>query len=154
MARSLLRRLAIPSEVADAACELIRWHDERMPPTRRAMRRMLARLAAACPGQEAPLAFSLLDLRRADAVSKCPAAASWASKLDEYTQILREELASGAVFSTRHLAVGGGDIMRALGIAPGPAVGMQLDLLLAAVMEGEVKNTREALLAWLKGECP
>ena len=151
VAREVMRRLAIPHELVDAACVLIRWHDERMPATVPAIRRMLARLYKACPGREVPLAFELFDLRRADAVSKCASAASWASELDKYARLLRAEVARGPVFATRHLAVSGADVMRTCDVAPGPAVGMQLEMLLRAVMTGELPNDRELLLAWLAG---
>ncbi len=149
MARAILRRMAIPSEVADAACLLIRWHDEPMPATAPAVRRLLRRFSQACPGREVPLAFNLFDLRRADAVSKCPSAAPWAHHMDAYASILRSEIERGLVFGTRQLAVSGSDVMRALNIAPGPAVGMQMEVLLQVVMAGEVPNERDELLAWL-----
>ncbi|MDO4807204.1 MAG: CCA tRNA nucleotidyltransferase [Coriobacteriales bacterium] len=151
MALAIMRRLAIPSEVCVAAAALIRLHDERIPATRPAIRRLLAELARECPGREGQLAFSLLNLRRSDAVSKVPTASTWAGEQDRYAILLREELAQGAVFSVRQLAVSGADVMRACGMRPGPGVGMQLDMLLHAVMNGEVRNTRDNLLEWLIG---
>lgn len=151
IARRMMRRMAIPSDVAVPACELIRLHDERMPLTKRALRRLLVRISHTCPGREVPLAFSLFDLRRADAVSKRTSSASFAVELDKYTALLREEIALGPVFGVRDLAVSGADVMNVCGLAPGPAVGMQLDVLLQVVMSGEVPNEREDLLAWLAG---
>jgi tRNA nucleotidyltransferase (CCA-adding enzyme) len=151
IARRMMRRMAIPSDVAVPACELIRLHDERMPLTKRALRRLLVRISHTCPGREVPLAFSLFDLRRADAVSKRTSSASFAVELDNYTALLREEIALGPVFGVRDLAVSGADVMNVCGLAPGPAVGMQLDVLLQVVMSGEVPNEREDLLAWLAG---
>ncbi len=149
MAVAIMHRMAIPTEIIDAASALIRWHDDRIPATVRAIRRMLVNLSKACPGREIPLAYELLDLCRADAVSKCPSAASWASKLDDYTRLVRQESRHEPPLTTRQLAVNGADVMRVCGMAPGPGVGMQLEVLLNAVMEGELPNEREALLAWL-----
>lgn len=149
MAVAVLRRLAMPSLVVSQVRVLIRWHDEPMPATRKAIHRLLVRLDRACPGRAVPLAFMLFDLRRADAVSKCPDASSWASELDRYTSILRELAAETPALSVRQLAVDGSDVMRACNVAPGPGVGMQLDMLLQAVLEGVVPNEREALLDWL-----
>ncbi len=149
VARSVMRRLAMPSSVASQVSALIRWHDEPMPPTRKAIHRLLVRLERACPGKAVPLAFMLFDLRRADAVSKCPDASRWASELDRYTAILRELVAEEPALTVRQLAVDGADVMRVCGVAPGPGVGMQLDMLMQAVLEGTVANEREALLAWL-----
>lgn len=151
MASTIMRRLALPREIIDPACTLIRLHDERMPATEQAVRRILAELSRACPGKELALGFALFDLMRADAVSKCASAARRASKLDAYTRLLREEAARGPVFAVKHLAVNGGDIIRICGVRPGPAVGMQLDMLLQAVMAGELPNKRDVLLAWLAG---
>ena len=143
--------IALNGEVTVPACELVRLHDERMPATAVAVRRLLARLSRKCAGREVPLAFSLFNLRRADAVSKCAAAASRASELDRYSSLLRHEVARGPVFGVRQLAVSGADVMQACGMPAGPGVGMQLDVLLNAVMEGEVPNERDALLRWLVG---
>lgn len=149
MAGCVMRRMAIPAEVTVPATELVRLHDDRMPATAKAVRRLLGRLSHTCPGHETAVAFSLFDLRRADAVSKCPSAATWAVELDRYSKILRQEVLRGPVFGVRQLAVGGSDVMRACGMRPGPVVGMQLDMLLNAVMAGEVPNERQALLDWL-----
>ncbi len=151
MADAIMRRFAISSEVREAACALIRLHDERMPATEQAIRRMLKELSGSCKGREVPLGFALFDLRRADAVAKCPSAASWAHEMDQYSALLRAEVARSPVFEVGHLAVGGADVMRTCGLQPGPAVGLQLDVLLRVVMAGEVPNEREALLAWMAG---
>lgn len=149
MAAAVLRRLAMPSSIVNQVRVLIRWHDEPMPATRRAIHRLLVRLDRVCPGKAVSLAFMLFDLRRADAVSKCPDASSWASELDRYTSILRELAAETPALSVRQLAVDGSDVMRVCNVAPGPGVGMQLDMLLQAVLEGVVPNEREALIDWL-----
>ena len=149
MAARVLRRLAIPNSVLEQVCALIRWHDEPLPATRRALHRLLVRLERACPGQATPLAYMLFDLRRADAVSKCPDASSWASELDRYTKIVRELASAEPAFSVRQLAVNGSDVMRVCNISPGPGVGMHLDMLMQAVLEGVVPNERKALLDWL-----
>lgn len=152
IARLVMGRMALPSDLVDEACTLIALHDDPMPMTERAIRTMLRKLARACPGREVPLGYSLLDLKRSDAVSKCPTAASWAHEVDTYTRLLRAEVARGPVFSTSHLAVSGKDVMDVCGMVPGPGVGMQLNMLLRAVMDGEVPNERAELLAWLAGD--
>ena len=149
MAADVLRRLAMPSALVNQVRVLIRWHDEPMPATRQAIHKLLVRLERACPGKAVPLAYMLFDLRRADAVSKCPDASSWASELDRYTKILRELAAESVALSVRQLAVDGSDVMRTCNVAPGPGVGMYLDVLMQAVLEGAVPNERRALLDWL-----
>jgi tRNA nucleotidyltransferase (CCA-adding enzyme) len=53
----------------------------------------------------------------------------------------------GTPLETRELALGGRDLMRELGVAPGPRVGQILDVLLARVLEDPSCNSRENLLA-------
>ena len=87
------------------------------------MRRMLAELEEAAPGQARPLAFALLDLKRADAVAKAPACMGYAVELDAMSAALRRELAVGAVWRVRDLAVRGADVIRERGVEPGPGGG-------------------------------
>ncbi|WP_455136824.1 CCA tRNA nucleotidyltransferase [Thermophilibacter sp.] len=150
VARRVMGRLAIPGEVTRAASALVLLHDFVIRPTAPSMRRMLVELEAAAPGQARQLAFSLLDLKRADAVAKAPGCRAYATELDEMAAVLRGELAAGAVWRVRDLAVGGADVIRERGVEPGPGVGMVLAQLLAAVMDGELPNERKELLAWLR----
>ena len=150
VARRVMGRLAIPGDVARAAAALVLLHDFEIRATAPSMRRMLSELEAAAPGQARPLAFALLDLKRADAVAKAPACMGYAVELDAMGTVLRRELAAGAVWRVRDLAVRGADVIRERGIEPGPGVGMVLAQLLEAVKAGEVPNDREALLAWLQ----
>ena len=55
-------------------------------------------------------------------------------------------LAAGAALSTRDLALKGNDLMRELGLTPGPIVGKLLERLLEVVTDDPSKNNREALL--------
>ena len=56
-------------------------------------------------------------------------------------------LAAGDALSTKDLAIGGRDLMRELGLAPGPAIGRILDALLEEVIADPGKNTPETLFA-------
>ena len=150
VARRVMGRLAVPGEVTRAAAALVLLHDFEIRATAPSMRRMLSELEAAAPGQARPLAFALLDLKRADAVAKAPACMGYAVELDAMTAVLRAELSAGAVWRVRDLAVGGADVIRERGVEPGPGVGMVLAQLLEAVKAGEVPNRRDALLAWLR----
>ena len=150
VARRVMGRLAVPGEVTRAACALVLLHDFEIRATAPSMRRMLAELERACPGQARPLAFALLDLKRSDAVAKAPDCMGYAVELDAMSATLRHELAGGGVWRVRDLAVGGADVIRERGIEPGPGVGMVLEQLLAAVTASEVANEREALLSWLR----
>jgi tRNA nucleotidyltransferase (CCA-adding enzyme) len=56
-------------------------------------------------------------------------------------------LDAGAALSPRDLAIDGNDLIKELGLAPGPIIGKVLEALLEAVINGEVANEREPLLA-------
>ncbi len=56
-------------------------------------------------------------------------------------------LAAGAALSTRDLAISGHDLIKEIGLAPGPMIGRILEALLEAVLSDPAVNDREALLA-------
>ncbi|HET7558659.1 MAG TPA: CCA tRNA nucleotidyltransferase [Limnochordia bacterium] len=89
----------------------------------------------------------LLALRRADHIASGHRGQNpWADRMEaELGQVMAE---AGALH-VRDLAIGGHDVMEALGIPPGPAVGAALDWLLDAVLDDPVLNERTALLARL-----
>lgn len=144
--QGVLRRLALPKELVASVVALIRLHDHPLSPTERSVSRMLLALERACPGHARELAFSLIDLKRADAVSKTVTAASYAIELDRMGELLRRRVARGVCCRVSDLAVGGADVMRELGAAPGPLVGTVLADLLAQVIDGRLPNEREVLL--------
>jgi tRNA nucleotidyltransferase (CCA-adding enzyme) len=149
LCKDALLGLALPHEVADRAAALVRYHDRHLSASPAGVRRLLRRLDQARPGEAPALAYQLLDLQRADAIAKAWPCAQRAVELDVFERALSGELSRGAAFRVRDLAVGGGDVMRALGVAPGPEVGQALSALLDDVIYGRVENSREALLAWL-----
>ena len=150
LCKDALLGLALPHEVAGRAAALVRYHDRHLSASPAGVRRLLRRLDQARPGEAPTLAYQLLDLQRADAIAKARPYAQRAVELGAFEQALSAELLHGAAFRVRDLAVGGGDGMRELGIAPGPEVGNALSALLDDVIYGRVENSREALLAWLR----
>ena len=150
VAGSVMGRLAVERQAVREAQALIRLHDLPIKATTRSMRKMLAKLESACPCRGAALAFSLIDLKRADALGKAPRCMGYASDLDAHAAQVRAELARGKVCTVSDLKVNGSDVMRERGIEPGPGVGMVLQSLLSAVINDELVNDREALLAELR----
>ena len=57
-----------------------------------------------------------------------------------------EQLNAEPVFGIKDLAVNGLDLIE-LGMEPGPSIGNVLQTLLEAVVDGDVSNEREALIA-------
>jgi tRNA nucleotidyltransferase/poly(A) polymerase len=87
----------------------------------------------------------LLDLRAADNVgSGLPPNADG---LDELRARCRAQVAAHVALERGDLAVDGDDLMRALALAPGPALGRLLDELLERVLADPMLNERGRLLA-------
>ena len=150
VAGSVMGRLAVERQAVREAQALIRLHDLPIKATTRSMRKMLAKLESSCPCRGAALAFSLIDLKRADALGKAPRCMGYASDLDAHAAQVRAELARGKVCTVSDLKVNGSDVMCERGIEPGPGVGMVLQSLLSAVINDELVNDREVLLAELR----
>jgi tRNA nucleotidyltransferase (CCA-adding enzyme) len=145
-AEQIMRRLALPLDVVRPACALIRLHDHMVRPDSRSIRRTLAKLDRAVPGRAEALAFELLVLKRADALSKAPGCDSYVSELGEVEEALRSELSAGPVYRMADLAISGADVLAAANVAPGPAVGRVLADALDAVLDGRLPNDRDVLL--------
>lgn len=154
IAEKVLRRLAIPGELARPTRALVRYHDRPMRADIPSELDVIAKLSrAAGEGDRAgaiALMHEMLDLRRADALAKAPRCRSYAVELGEHERVLRGLAASSVCWRVQDLAVGGADVMRERGVAPGPEVGRALERLLADVMAGRVPNERAALLARLR----
>ena len=76
--------------------------------------------------------------------------AGYAIELDGIELALRRELERGATYRMGDLAVNGSDVISATGIKPGPGVGLILQGLLSAVVNGDLPNEREELLRSLQ----
>lgn len=151
MCETIMHRLALPKDYVARTRTLIRFHDHRMYPVPRSVRRTLVKLEQACPGKARSLIYQLIDLKRADAVSKVPRAAAYAVELDGVTAAVRRELANKPPLRTADLAISGWDVIDTLCITGGPVVGRILDEMLIAVTNGEVPNDRAELMRWLGG---
>ena len=91
----------------------------------------------------------LLALREADGLSRGDDAV--VAQNASIRKRLERVLASDAAFKMKDLAIGGADIMEALGIGEGPEVGRILERLLDDVLENPADNTRERLLSLVLG---
>lgn len=135
-----MRALAFPTTDIDRVTHLVRHHLIQYTPdwTDAALRRFLRRV-----GTGQPLA-DLLALRRADTAASAGEAACdpAADELERRLAGLERE----AVLSVSGLAVDGEDLMRELGMPPGPEIGRLLDGLLQAVLDDPARNERQTLL--------
>jgi len=102
-----------------------------------AVRRFIRRVGA-------PALMDLFALRRADDVAS-GVEEPMRGGLDELRARVGVELATSPL-SAGQLAVRGDDLIRELGVRPGPIVGRLLAELLEAVLDDPAKNERDALL--------
>ena len=137
LAEEILRRLKAPTALREDVVELIGLHMTKIEPTKKALRRMLARLGPEKLDQ-------LLTLQEADMGSKGTGKPEEMAQFPQLRDLLREILVENACFSLKDLALNGHDLM-ALGLT-GKAIGQALNRLLELVMDEQVENTKEALL--------
>lgn len=139
----LLKRLKMPQQLARDICLLVRYHDVHRPPTARVVKRMLRHL------DDSPELFrALCVLQRSDAAAHAPGYTQRAKLTDEAERILGQILEENAAFSLKHLAIDGNDLLEA-GIEAGPRIGQLLENALDAVVDEEIPNDHDALLAFI-----
>ncbi|HUU44191.1 MAG TPA: HDIG domain-containing protein, partial [Acidobacteriota bacterium] len=137
-AKRILTRLRYPNDLADQVALLVDKHMFTTGVSDKGVRRLIRKL-----GPE--LVYDLLDLRRADVVAQ--GKGGHTGDVDELEARITAEINSKAPFNRTDLAVDGGDLMTALGLAPGPDLGRLIDALLEAVLDDPALNTRRRLLA-------
>ncbi len=143
LARGIMARLSFSSAFTARVLKLVERHDDVIDATPKAVKRALARLDG-----DAELFAALCDLKRGDARGQAPRCAGRVQDADKLEQVLADVLAADEAFSLKKLTVNGHDVMK-LGAAAGPEVGRALAAALDAVIDEDVPNEREALLAFV-----
>ncbi|MBN1606616.1 MAG: HD domain-containing protein [Polyangiaceae bacterium] len=92
------------------------------------------------------LVADVLELSRADVRAKGSDATAELERLDELERRVAGVIADCSALSVRELSVNGHDLMRELGLPPGPELGRILRELLELVTEEPALNQRDALL--------
>lgn len=139
LAAAWLDGLRAPRAFTARVANLVRHHMFAYSPewTDAAVRRFLRRVGVDDVEE-------LLDLRAADNVGSGLAAD--VEGLDELRRRCREQVAAHAALERGDLAIDGDDLMRALGMTPGPDLGRLLDELLERVIGDPMLNERNRLL--------
>jgi tRNA nucleotidyltransferase (CCA-adding enzyme) len=142
MASSILGRLRFKNEDRARVVHLVRHHLVCYAPdwSDAAVRRWVRRV-------EPERVAELVALARADALGKGRDVTGELAALEELGARAEALAAAGAALRTADLAVDGNDLMRELGIAPGPVVGELLRALLELVLDDPGANERARLLA-------
>ena len=144
LAGLLLERLRFPGELRARIVHLVREHmfDYRPRWGDAALRRWVRRV-----GEDA--VADLFDLRIADVLGNGLKTA-FPAGLEEMRARIERLVAGEHALTVRDLAVDGHDVMRALGVGPGPRVREALEALLEEVLDDPWRNRRERLLARLE----
>lgn len=143
LAKQIMERLLISPAFASQVLTLVRIHDRQIATTPRSVKRTLARLDG-----NVDLFRTLCGIKRADAMAQSELSRERLELSYELERVLDEVLASNDAFTLKQLAINGRDVM-ALGIAAGPRVGALLEAALEAVIDEEISNERDALLAFV-----
>ncbi len=143
LSREILERLRFPRAQTEQVTHLVAEHMFHYTPdwTDAAVRRFLRRVGTGSLDD-------LFSLREADAAARGGREVG-AGPLEELRARIDAVLARSEALSVGDLALQGEDVMRALGIGPGPEVGRALAALLERVLEDPSLNRRERLLAIL-----
>lgn len=139
IARDILTELRVDNATLERVVLLVAHHDYPLTPDRRILLRRLNRF-----GEE--VLRQLIEVHRADGMGKGTVSPT---QVEEWTatmySALDAVLAENPCFTLRDLAVGGNDLLAA-GVPKGRAVGLCLQALLEAVIDGKLPNDRQALL--------
>jgi tRNA nucleotidyltransferase (CCA-adding enzyme) len=92
------------------------------------------------------LVEDLYLLNAADILSKGREVSDELKRLEDLKAHVARVMAAGAALSIKELNINGSDLMREVGIKPGPELGRILKTLLEEVVENPEQNTREILL--------
>lgn len=141
MADEVLRRLKAPTALRQQTVLLIEKHMTRLEPDKKKLRRWLSRLGW-------DTVYSILALQKADMGSKGTGKSEDMEQFVRLTQLLEEIAGEESCLTLRDLAVDGNDMIM-LGIR-GQEIGQMLKLLLSLVLEEQLPNEKETLLAYAR----
>lgn len=138
-ANEILLRLKSDTASRKYICKLIAEHDNRIPPQKKAVRRFIAKY-------DYDFFYDWLEVRRADTMAQSDyRKTEKLAELDKLEEIAHELQCEEACMKLCQLKVNGKDMI-SLGIK-GKEIGETLNALLSEVIEENLPNEREALLA-------
>lgn len=143
LAKKILRRLKFDNDTIRQVTKLVLWHDYRVTPERKAVRRAVNKV-----GEDLfPL---LLKIQRADYQAQSEyRREEKMQRLSQVEEIYNEILENKECVSLKTLAVTGRDLIHE-GMKPGPQLGATLQQFLEVVLEQPEMNEKEKLLEYWK----
>ena len=145
LAEPILRLYRLPNAEVAQILFLIQFHDSKIEPTRKSVRRFLAHCSDVPGIDPLTLLSKLLDLQSADHADHTILVPI---PEEEILSIARDILENKEAFSLKELAINGDDLMK-IGLQ-GKAIGVALHYALEEVMNERVPNEKEALLQRVK----
>lgn len=135
----IMKRFKADNFTARRVAVLVKRHDLIFEKDERLLKKWMNRLGA-------DVLAEILEIKLADNMATGNMSLELERKFCEIRIMIHDILAQQQCFSLKDLAVDGNDVI-ACGVAPGPEVGMVLEQLLMKVIDGELPNDREVLLA-------
>lgn len=139
---NILKRLRFDNATADAVTLLVKLHDCAYPAEVRTVKRLMQKTSD-------ENILRLMEVQRCDRLAHAPLYREHASAIFEIPVLLRQIREANECFSLSGLAVDGNDLI-ALGIERGKRIGIILQELLNAVIDGKLQNKKEALLDFVR----
>lgn len=143
IARTVVKRLRFDNRSAQRIVTLVAYHDRPVALTEKATTRLLRQIGV-------ENAYALCHVKRADNLAQHRDYHGRQAVLDEAEALIARIVESDKCFSLKQLAVDGNDML-SLGLR-GREIGQALELLLSAVMDGDLPNEKEVLMAEIKGK--
>jgi len=137
IAKAIASRLKLSNKDRDRLFILVRYHMFHYQPTMSdaAVRRFMRKVGL-------HNIDDILDLREGDRLGSGAVKTSW--RLEEFKERMIAELHQP--FEVTDLEIDGNDLIKSLGLKPGPVIGEVLQQLFEQVLENPEKNTKEFLL--------
>jgi tRNA nucleotidyltransferase (CCA-adding enzyme) len=140
--KKILKRMKYDNKTIDNVCTLVYNHSVPLVDTKKSIRRMLNVVG--------DLFEKLLDVKFSDMYAQSPMSIEKKKPILENVRVsYREILAEEDCFNLKDLAINGKDLI-AIGYPEGQKIGTTLNQLLSKVIDGDLENTKDALLAVAK----
>ncbi|MBQ3088720.1 MAG: HD domain-containing protein [Clostridia bacterium] len=140
-AKVALSRLKLDNATTNLVLTLVKYHDVQIEPTEKSVKRALNKYTP-------EVFFKLLEIKKADNLAQNPEY-NRIEQLNKLKRIAESIINKGECFSLKDLAVNGNDLIN-IGLPAGKKVGETLKFLLDSVINNDVENKKEALLAFFK----
>ena len=139
ISKKILKRLKVSNDDYALISRLVKYHDTLIEPTEKAVRRALNK-----HGEE--FVKMLLLLKRADNKGQNTKDFDRTEEYNNLEAVTDSVIARQQCFSLKDLAINGDDLINA-GFTPSPVIGTVLNSLLEMVLDGQISNEKQLLLA-------